>query len=186
MGSSRKTITGVVHKGLGQLNALYHAGRVLADGAITLFVESDVPESVGGSAPGGRRRESANLGHVGQEFRGGHVGREAFVLGHVSETAAYVDVDVGHLAGHERRAVGGSEKAEEQLDGGALAGAVGTEKSGDTRAYVEADSVERGDAAVSFGEVSRLKQWGHVGDYTGWGGGGAKVGYQIMMGLSEL
>ena len=120
---------GIVDEGLGELDALFHAGGILFDVAVALLVEADVAEDVGGASPSSDSGDTAHLGHVSEELgRRDGVG-EAVVLGHVSEPHTHLDVFVGLFAEDLGSAGGGRKEAEEELHGGALARAVGTEKA---------------------------------------------------------
>ena len=54
----------IVDEGLGELDALLHAGGILFDVAVALLVEADVAEDIGGASPGGDGGDAAHLGHV--------------------------------------------------------------------------------------------------------------------------
>lgn len=112
----------VVDERLGQLDALLHAGGVAADGAVALLVQPDVAQGVGGPLAGGGRREPGHARHVDDELRGGDVGRQAVVLGHVADafadgTAVRGDVE----SEHGGAALGGGGQSEQDFDQRGLA-----------------------------------------------------------------
>ena len=144
---------GVVDEGLGELDALLHAGGVLFDVPVALLVEADVAEDVGGAGAGGDGGDAAHLGHVPEELgRRDGVG-EAVVLGHVTEPHAHLDVFVGLFAEDLGVAGGGREEAEKELHGRALARAVWPEQPGDAVEYLDVHPVERDGIAVALREA---------------------------------
>ena len=116
----------VVHERLGQLRALLHAGGVAAHRAVALLGQSDVAQHVGGPLARGGVRQPGHLAHVHDQVAGGHVGRQAVVLGHVADQRA----DRAALGGdvvpeHPRRPAGRRHQPEQDLDQRGLARAVG-------------------------------------------------------------
>ena len=79
---------GVVDQRLRELDPLLHAGGVAAHRPVALLVEPDVAQDVGRPLAGGGRRQPRHPGHVDAELGGGHVGRQAVVLGHVADPLA--------------------------------------------------------------------------------------------------
>ena len=135
----------VVDQGLGELDALLHAGRVAADGAVALLVQADVAQGVRGALAGGGRRQPGHARHVDDELGGRDVGRQAVVLGHVADPLA----DGGALGGdveaeHGGAALGGGGQTQQDLDQGGLAGSVGADESGHTGSDVHGEPVKRG------------------------------------------
>ena len=144
----------VVHQRLGQLDPLLHAGRVAADLPVALLVEADVAQRLGGALAGGRPRQPAHPGHVGDELGGGQVGRQAVVLGHVADPGA--DLPRRRPSGRGRapgpgRSVGG-EQPEQDLDQGGLAGAVRADQPDDAGLHVDGELGQRGHPRVPLGE----------------------------------
>src|SRR5439155_325492 len=64
----------VVDQRLRELDALLHTGRVAADGAVALLVQTDVPQGVRGALAGGRGRQTGHARHVDDDV-GGRDGR---------------------------------------------------------------------------------------------------------------
>jgi hypothetical protein len=119
-----------VDQGLGELDALLHAGGVAADAAVALLVEPDVAQCLGRSFPGHGGGQSADASHVGDELGGDHVRRQAVVFRHVADPGADA-VTVGERvqAEHADLAGRGLEQAQRQLDQRALSGAVDADQT---------------------------------------------------------
>ena len=73
------------------------------------------------------------------------------MLRHVADEGAGVDIPVGLRAHDVSHAIGGLQQAEEQLDCGALACAVGAKQAGDAVANGKVDPVQGKHPAVAFG-----------------------------------
>ena len=138
----------IVDERLGELDALLHAGRVATDRPIALLVQTDVAQDVGGPLTRRAGGQAGDAGHVADELGGADVRRKAVVLGHVADELAdpgtigrRVEIEDGGLA------LGRLEQAEEDLDQRALAGAVGADEADHALADLDAQRVERGDAA---------------------------------------
>ena len=82
---------GIVHERLRELDALLHAGRVAADESISLLVQSDVPQHLGGALARGGERQSGDLPHVRDEVGAADVERQAVVLGHVADELPHLE-----------------------------------------------------------------------------------------------
>ncbi len=149
---------GVVHQRLAELDALLHAGGVPADGAVALLEETDVAQRVSRAGARHVRWEPAHLRHVREEFRRTHLTGQAIVLRHVTDACADRDTVGRDHAEHARRARRGTQEAEQDLDDGALAGAVLAENARDPIGDVEGDVVERHDLAVALGDVINSEQ----------------------------
>ncbi len=131
-GLVEKEELGIVDERLGELDPLLHAGGVAADLAVALLVQSDVAEHLGRAFAGRRPRQAGDAGHVGHELGGAHVWRQAIVLGHVADDLA----DLARLGdrvqtGDGRLARSRRDEPEQDLDEGALAGAVGADEADD-------------------------------------------------------
>jgi hypothetical protein len=151
---------GIVHQRLAQLDALLHPGRVAADRAVALLEQPGVAQRVGGARARGGRRQPAQLRHVRQELGRAHLARQAVVLRHVADARAHAHAGRGVLAEHQRPARGGAQEPHEDLDRGALAGAVLAEDAGDAVVDAEAHVVERDDAGISLGQPLGDEQGG--------------------------
>ena len=166
VGSSSRTMTGVVYQGLRQLHTLLHAGGVLANRPVPLLVESDVPQRVRRACPGVGRRESANLGHVRQELRRRQRKREAVVLGHVAEPGSNPNRLVRPLPQYLGRAGSGLDEAQEELDGRALARAVRPKQSRDAFPNLEVHAIKGDDRAIVLRQRLRFQQERHAASIT--------------------
>jgi hypothetical protein len=150
----------VVNQRLRQLDPLLHAGGVAADGPVTLLVEPHVAQHLRGPLPRRGGGEAGHAAHVGHELGGGGIGREAVVLGQVAHELADLrplarDVQAHYRCGPRRRV----DEAQQDLEQGALAGAVGADQPDDAGLHLEVQRVERGDVlAVALGEVSGLDE----------------------------
>ena len=91
---------------LGELDALAHAGGVASHLAVAGLEKSDVAEDFCGALASGVAGEAAHLGHVPDEFGGGHVEREAVVLGHVADVLAEFSAVGGDIEHHASQAEG--------------------------------------------------------------------------------
>ena len=162
----------VVDERLGQADALPHALGVFLEDAL-LVVGRGRPSR---SAPAARLRRTAGV-EVEQpaveveRLLGVEEAVEVRFLGQVADAFVLVDVG-GGLAEDEGLAVGGEEQAEQQLDGGGLAGAVGAEQAEDFALVdLEVEGVQGGlllpapEVAVDLGQVARFDDdfLGHVG-----------------------
>ncbi len=141
-------------EGLCEFDALAHAGRVAGHLTVAGLEEANMAEDFGRALAGGVAGEAAHLGHVTDELGGGHIKSEAVMFGHIADVLAEVgtasiDVEAHHFGG----AGGGFDDAEEDLDEGALAGTVGTDKADDARLDGEVEVVESFDRAVVFCET---------------------------------
>src|SRR6188508_1279762 len=138
----------IVDERLGQLHALLHAGRVAADLAVSLLVEADVAEDVGRALPRGAAGHAGDAGHVRHELGGRHVGRQAVVLRHVPDTRPdSLTLGRGVEVEDVRLAARGGDKAQEDLDERALAGAVGSDEPDHAFADLDGEAIQRSDAA---------------------------------------
>ena len=154
---------GVVHQRLRQLHPLLHPRGVAADGAVALLVEPHVAQHLGGALPRRRPGEAGQAAHVGHEVGGGHVRRHAVVLGHVAHALAHLQAARGRVQAEDAHvAAGRLQQAQEDLDEGALAGAVGAHEPDDAGLQLHGEVLQRGHAAgVDVREVARGDQ-GHV------------------------
>ena len=121
---------GVMHKGLCQLDPLLHPGGVLTDGTVTFLVQAHMPQYVGRTGPGMGCWQAAYLRHVRKELRCCDRGGEAVMLRHIAKPGPDFNRLVGFLPQHRGGARRRLEQSQEQLDGGALARAVGAQDAG--------------------------------------------------------
>jgi hypothetical protein len=97
---------------------------------------------------------------VGDEFGGAHVGWEAVVLGHVAD-------DLPDLPGLRHRVQPGDARStgrwwndpEQDLDEGALAGAIRADEADDPRLDADVQAVERLHRTIVLRETDGLDQW---------------------------
>ena len=151
---------GRAHQGLGQLHPLLHAGGVGADQPVPLLVQADVAQRLRGTLLGHRGRQARDPAQVGDEFGRGHVGRQAVVLGHVAEQGPdRLAAGPAVVAKHLGLALGRRDEAEQDLDQGGLARAVGADQPGDAGG----DRDVRPSSAVTFARV-HLGQRGGLDD----------------------
>ena len=145
---------GVVDQRLGELDPLAHARGVATHGPIALLVEPHVPEDLRGPLASGPTGQPGHRRHVGHEIGGRHVRWQAVVFGHVADELADLDALSDHVEVHDRRRPGrGRQQAEEDLEEGALAGAVRPDETDDARLEVEGQAVKGDDTAgITFGE----------------------------------
>ena len=143
-----------MHKGLRQLHTLLHAGGILFDVAVPLFVQAHVPEHIRRARAGVFGRNAAHLGHVTEKFRCREKVWQAIVFRHVAQTHANGDVFVGLFPQDRCRAGGGPEQPEKQLHGCALARAIRPQQSRDAFANLHINFVQRDCLAVVLGQVS--------------------------------
>ena len=149
----------VAREGLGELDPLLHAGGVGADLPVALLVQADVAQRLGGPLPGGGRREAGHAAHVRDELGRRDVRRQAVVLGHVADELPDLHRRPSDavVAEHLRHALRGLKQAEEDLDQGRLARAVGADQAGDAGREGDGQARERGDAArVDLGQRGGL------------------------------
>jgi hypothetical protein len=151
---------GVVDEGLGETDASGHAFGVFAEFALAgFFVEADGIEEGGDAAAeffAGDFEESA------VEVEGFFAVEEAVEVGFFGEEAdAFVDDGgTGGFAKDGGGASGGEDEAEEEFDGGGLAGAIGAEEAedftamdGEVKVVQGADFVAAPEVFVDLGEI---------------------------------
>ena len=171
----------VADQRLGQLDPLLHAGRVGADLAVALLVQADVAQRLGGALLGRGRREAGHPAQVGDELGGGDVRRQAVVLGHVAgQRPDPLPVLAAVGAEHAGLPARGRQQAEQDLDQGGLARAVGADQAGDARPDGHGERVQRGDRArVLLGQLEgfddRRPRPGSAGGPSARGGGCALI-----------
>jgi hypothetical protein len=128
--------------------------------------QPDVSQHLGGPLARRAAWKTAHLRHVPDELGGVHVEGEAVVFRQVSDVlpefgAVFCDVEPHHL----RAARGRFEEPEENLDQGALTGAVGADQADNPGLECEIDIVERPDRRVVLREASDLYE--HPGFLSG-------------------
>ncbi|OPZ23512.1 MAG: hypothetical protein BWZ02_03186 [Lentisphaerae bacterium ADurb.BinA184] len=124
---------GVVDKGLGEADATGHALGELADGAVAGGAEADHFEELPGAFGAFVGMDAEEGAEEIKRLGGGQVAVEVGFLGKVADAAFGLDV-AGGLAKDDELAARGVEQAEEELDGGGFAGAVGAEQAEDLAA----------------------------------------------------
>ena len=75
----------VVDERLGQLQPLFHPGRIGLEQAVAGFAEADIEKDVMGPFHRFLARHPRKLAEIGGERHGVHAGDEAIVLGHVAD-----------------------------------------------------------------------------------------------------
>ncbi len=139
----------VVHQRLRELGPLLHAGRVATHRPVPLLGEPHVAQHVGRALPRRVVGQPRHLAHVHHEVAGGHVRRQAVVLGHVADRRADRRTVAGDVvAEHRRRPAGRGDQPEQDLDQRGLAGAVGADQAGDPVTDGDVEPVERGDRRI--------------------------------------
>ncbi len=145
----------VVDHRLRQADPLGHAFGIRADLAIGGVAHVDDVQQLGGALPA---RGAIHLRQRAEEFDDlppGEITGEAVVLGEVTHAAQRRLVTDG-LPEHRAGGAGGADDGHDDLDQGALAGAVGTEQSEDlTAADLHGDALEGVDAPlIALGDVA--------------------------------
>ena len=157
----------IVDQGLAQLHPLLHSGGVLPNWAVTLLLQTNVPEDVGGAGTGLRRWETGHLGHVREELGGAGRRGQAVVLGHIAQSLPHLRRVVGPPP-HDLRGAGcGADQPQRQLDGGALSRPVGAQQPGYAVADLKVDRVQGQDGPVLLGQGFCFKKdshWFHYKD----------------------
>jgi hypothetical protein len=151
----------VVDEGLGQLDSLFHAGRVAADQAVALLVQADMAQDVRGPLSRGRCRDARHASHVRDELGRGDVGWQAVVLRHVADPGP--DPLAVGLTIHSEdlgRPVGRWHQAEEDLDQCALSCTVRADQPHNAGLDRDGELVERHHAPwVALGQLLCPDQW---------------------------
>src|SRR5262249_39954137 len=133
----------IVHQGLRQADALYHAFRVLPQRPTPIRAEPDLVEHACGTGSTGGTCVTKEAGEVRQQLFRGQVVVEGRVLRKKPEALPRADVarrTAEYLGGAGRR----PDQVREQLERGALARAVRSEQAKNfARADVECDAVQR-------------------------------------------
>ena len=149
----------VVDQGLGELDPLPHPGGVAAHRPVPLLVQTDVPERVGGPFARGRGGQARHPPHVHDELGGGHVRRQAVVLGHVADALADGRPVRGDVVAEDGgRARGRGEQAQQDLQERGLARAVGTDEPRDPGLHLDGQVLDGGHRAEALGETLRPDQ----------------------------
>jgi hypothetical protein len=150
---------GVVDKRLGELDALLHAGRVAADLAVSLLVQPNVAQNLGGPLAGRGSRKPGDAGHVGDEVRRADVRREAVVLGHIADDLPDGPSLADGIHAEDRGpAARRRQQAEEYLEKRALAGSVGPNQADDSGLDRQVELIESLDRPVVLGQTGGLYQ----------------------------
>ena len=165
---------GAVDDGLGEADALEHAFGVAGEGAIGGVFEVDEVEEFGAAVAEGGAADAAEFAVEGEGFAAGEVAVEVGVFG--EEADVFAAVDAGGVAAEDGAgALGGAEEAEEDLHGGAFAGAVGADEAVDLAwGDFEGDVVHGGHGLAPEG--GQAEDAGEVLDGDGGGGGHGEGG----------
>ena len=138
----------VVDERLGELDPLLHPGRVAADRPVALLVQPDVAEDLGGPLASRGARQARHQREVRDDLRRRDVRGKAVVLGHVADELADVGALRPDVEVEDRRlAARRIDQAEQDLEQGALAGAVRADEADDPPVDVDREPVEGSDAA---------------------------------------
>ena len=156
---------GIADDRLGELRALPHPGRELADRPESRLVEPDEVEDVGRSLARGARRQPAQLAERRDDVGGGLVEGQAVVLGHVAEPRPHADriardVDAAHLD----VALGRVGEAEQEPKRRRLARAVRADETDAPARHLDAQVVERGGARIALRQSVDAKKRSGVHD----------------------
>ena len=118
----------LVEERLGQPDALDHALRILPEPQPPLGAKAHIVEDAGDAGGEIRPAETEQAPEIAQQFLGGEVIVEIGILG--QEADALFHREIAHRAAQDAgRAGGGIEQLHQQLQRGALAGAIRAEKS---------------------------------------------------------
>ncbi len=148
---------GIVDQGDRQLDPLEHAGGEAAERAVALLVEADLVADLGGALARGSRRQAAELAHEGDEVRGGHVTWQAGALREIPDAGADPERVGGHVvAQHRGAAPVRHDQAEEELEEGGLAGAVGADQAGAAALDGDVHRTQGLDRAVALAQAVNL------------------------------
>ena len=132
----------ILDERLGHAQPLNHPLRVAPECHATLGAEPDAIQEHRGTSPGGRGAHSAELTVVGEQFLSAEIVVEDGVLRQEPDATARRDVRDGKTE-EMRAARGRRHKPHQQLERGALAGAVGAEAPEDLPGrHTEGERVE--------------------------------------------
>ena len=135
-----------VHQGLGQLHALSHACGIAADGAVAGLVQPHKVEHLVGAVPGGFRREAAQFAPESHLVVGGGILDKGVVFGHVADAGPQPG-GLGSAQGHAQHRAGSAgrgQEAQQGLQQGGLAGAVGPQQAHDAAVQGQGQALQGG------------------------------------------
>ncbi len=148
---------------LGQAEALAHALRVGFQAPPGCMAEADLFQQ----ARGFGRRHALEAGEVAQGFRAAELRVEGHVLRQVAELAARLQAP-RIVAEDPHAAFAGGQQAEDQLDGGGLAGAVVAEQAEHLAGLqAQVEPAQGGEGAVAQGRAVDLDQAHGLGSAAG-------------------
>jgi hypothetical protein len=146
----------LLDEGLGEADALEHAFRVAAEAAVAGVLEADQVRGAPRRARGVSRREAADFSVEMERLLAG----EEFVeVGVLREEADFLAaLDLAAVAPEDAGAAGaGGDEAEDDLHGGALAGAVGAQEAVNLAGLdIEREIAHGGDALAPEGDGEDL------------------------------
>src|SRR5262249_28282205 len=142
-----------------------HALGVLAEDALAVGLEADLFDQLLGLGLARGRGHVEEPAVEVERLLGVEEAVQVRLLGQVADALVLADVG-GGLADEEGIALGGEEQAEQQLDRGGLAGAVGPEQAEDLAAAdLDVEGPQGGlllaapEVAVDLGELSRFNDY---------------------------
>ena len=155
-------------EGGGERQLLAHAVRVVGDEHAGGGVELHQLEQLAAALREGRRRDAVDAGDEGEVLHAGEAVEEREVLGHDADAplhlhrlGEWVEAEDAHGAG------GRAQQPGQALDGGRLAGAVGTEEAVEAPlGHGEVDAVDGDEVAEAARQAVCLQCQGHDGDPT--------------------
>jgi hypothetical protein len=151
----------IVDERLRELDALFHAGRVGLDVAVSRFAEADVVEHFMRALHRVGARQPCQLAAVRHEGDRRHARNVPVGFRHIADAAADLERRGLHIvAEHAHVAAVGRDEAEQRLQHRALARAIGTEQADGARLEHGADVAQRPIAAVFHADAIELNDGG--------------------------